>query len=84
LHKVIGEQCATLIKLLPEDETVNQTMLASLVKSKQFEEALKYLDKAPADIKKNFGYEHAYVLHRSGNNKQALTTLRSLPKEEQD
>ena len=83
LHKVISEQCNTLLKLLPEDITVNQTMLSSLVKSKLFDEALKFLNAMPNSVKSNFGFEHAYVLHRSGNNKEALTVLRSLSQEEQ-
>ena len=51
LHKLVGEQCTSLLKLLPADETVNQLMLISLVKSKQFDEALKFLNNMSAEVK---------------------------------
>lgn len=40
LHDATKQQCQTLLSLLPEDLAVNQTMLVSLIKTQQFDQAL--------------------------------------------
>lgn len=68
LHQMIKEQCSILVKLMPEDLAANKSMLASLVKTKQFDAALAFINQMPQTIKGEFSFEHAYVLHRLGNN----------------
>lgn len=55
-----------------------KTSLTSFIKAKQFEDALKYLDNLPQALQKEFVMENAYILHRNGNNKKALTKLQTL------
>lgn len=55
----------------------------SLIKSSQFDDALKVIEALPAALKQQFAFEHAYVLHRKGNNKDALKQLRTLPQDQQ-
>jgi tetratricopeptide (TPR) repeat protein len=55
--------------------TAIQTYLVSLIKTKQFKEALGYLNNLP--LKDQLVYEHAYILHRAGENKEALAKLKS-------
>ena len=56
--------------------TAIQTYLVSLIKTKQFKEGLIYLNGSPC--KSELIYEHAYILHRNGDNKEALTKLKTL------
>jgi tetratricopeptide (TPR) repeat protein len=51
-------------------------MVTSLIKQKEFDQASKFLSVMTASIQPSFGFEHAYVLHRCGNNKEAMTKLR--------
>jgi hypothetical protein len=53
-----------LIALIPNDIPANNLYLTSLIKTKQFEEANKFLEES--SLKKSFLYEHAYILHRLG------------------
>ena len=74
-HKKIFEHSQELIELLPNDMIAIQTYLVSLIKTKQFKEALGYLNNLP--LKNQLVYEHAYILHRAGENKEALAKLKS-------
>lgn len=56
-------------------------MLVSQIKLKQFDQACTFLNGTPQDIRQLFIFEHAYILHRQGNNKNALTKLKELSKD---
>jgi tetratricopeptide (TPR) repeat protein len=77
-HKKIFEYSQELIEILPNDSAAIQTYLVSMIKTKQFQEALSFLNKIPGSIKQSLIYEHAYILHRAGDNKEALTKLKTL------
>lgn len=49
-----------------------QARLTAYVKTKNFEQALEIASKSG----KQFAFEHAYVLHRLGRNKEALEVLK--------
>lgn len=82
LHKQVQEQCEKLMQVLPEDHTAASMMLTSLIKAKHFDQALAFLTKLPASLQEVMKFEHAYVLHRSGNNPDALKMLNTLSAEE--
>jgi pentatricopeptide repeat protein len=44
-------------------------ILTALIKSKQFEEAIKLLKSLDQETHQKLIFEYAYVLHRSGDNK---------------
>ena len=62
--------------MIPNDGAANNLYLTSLIKTKQFEEANKFLEES--SLKKTFLYEHAYILHRLGQNKNALDKIKEL------
>ena len=57
-------------------------MLVSLIKSKHFDQALDFVKRLPANLQNALKFEHAYVLHRSGNNTDALRVLNSMSAED--
>lgn len=73
-HKKVLEASQDLLAIIPNDLAANKTHLVALIKLKQFPEALTFLSKAPH--KDSFIFEHAYVLHRNGDNKEALQKLK--------
>ena len=77
-HKKIFEHSQELLEILPNDLAVIQTYLVSLIKTKQFKEALSFLNKTTGANRESLIYEHAYILHRAGDNSQALTKLKTL------
>ena len=81
MHKMICEASKELHQILPSDPPVIQMVLVSLIKSRQFDEAIKFIE-ASADYKKMHEFEHAYILHRLGRNKEALDKLKSIPADE--
>lgn len=52
--------------------TLRRTILVGLIKTKAFEEALQFI-KSQKD--QNYLFEHVYILHRMGQNSQALKVL---------
>jgi len=78
MHKMICEASKELHQILPADPAAVQMVLVSLIKSRQFDEAIKFLGSS-ADYKKVHKFEHAYILHRLGRNKEALDKLKSIP-----
>ena len=66
-----------LLTLLPNDVAANQTHLVALIKTKQFKEALDILKKMPQNLRDKFAFEHAYILHRNGDNKEAFDKLKA-------
>ena len=68
-----------MIAIIPNDNAAINLYLVSMIKTKQFEDAIKYLESSP-NLSKNFLYEHAYILHRLGQNKNALEKLLELKK----
>ena len=53
-------------------------MLTCLIKSKQFDESLTFLNGLKPAVRDEFKFEHAYVLHRLGNNKDSLSKLKEM------
>lgn len=45
--------------------TIKRTLIVSLIKTKAFEEALQIIKSHKG---KEFAFEHAYILHRMGQN----------------
>ena len=62
--------------ILPDDQAIVQTVLTAFIKSKQFKEAIDFLSKL--SDKKPYQFEHAYILHRHGSNKESLQILKQL------
>lgn len=58
---------------------MRKTLLVGLIKSKAFEEALQLI-KSQKSL--DFSFEHAYILHRTGQNLQALKILNSMTQSE--
>jgi hypothetical protein len=59
-------------------------MITSLIKTQQFPEALKLIDSLKKELKQELIFEHAYVLHRLGNNKEALKILKQVSGTDKD
>jgi hypothetical protein len=55
-----------------------QTYIVSLIKTKQFKDGVSFIDGLPQSVKAELIYEHAYILHRNGNNKEALAKLKTV------
>ena len=62
----------TIVLMLDSGEqAAKQARLAALIKLKSFDLALELI----AKNKKAYIFEHAYVLHRQGKNKEALKII---------
>ena len=68
LHKKLHENAAAILEIIPNDRVAIHTNLTCLIKLKQFEAAIKFLTKVPGGIQKELVFEHAYILHRHGQN----------------
>jgi tetratricopeptide (TPR) repeat protein len=60
---------------LTNDQFANEVILTALIKRKLFDEAIKLLKSLDQETHQKLIFEYAYVLHRSGENKEALTKI---------
>jgi hypothetical protein len=65
---------------MPKDPATIQMVLVSSIKSKLFEEAIALLNMGSTP-KDNYKFEHAYILHRLGKNKDALAKIKAIPQD---
>ena len=78
MHMMVNEAAKGLHQLMPSDISVTKMLLVSSIKSRQFEEAIALLNLATTP-KDDFKFEHAYIFHRLGKNKEALAKMKSIP-----
>lgn len=71
MHKNINQAAKSLHQIMPTDMSTIKMLLVSSIKSKQFEDAVKVLN-MNSTPKNEFKFEHAYIFHRLGKNKEAL------------
>ncbi len=63
-----------IIDQAPKNQAALKSCLIGLIRSRQFDEALLFIDKH----KLNVDFEHAYILHRMTRNQDALDRCKHL------
>lgn len=72
-HKNIIEISTNILKI-SEEEDAFQCKLVSLIRTKQFDQALALIKGKESQ----YSLQHAYILHRQGKNKEALVAIKKV------
>ena len=82
-HTKIDEHASQILEIDASEKTngARRAKLTSLIKKREFDQAMQYLQKNDY-LKKNCMVEAAYILHRQDQNKQALQQLKRVPEDQ--
>ena len=74
-HKKALKLCDDILKVSPGDADAIRCKVVALVELTRYDAAVEACDAAPADVRDDLAFEHAYSLYRSNDIDAALAVL---------